>query len=201
MKRNLVIKIMTFAAVALLFTSCAKAPEQDIANAKAAIEAAKAAEANRYVPAEFVAAQDSLNAALTLVENQKSKFALFRKYGEAKTALANVVILADKSKEDAGIRKEEIKNEVQQSLTETQTMVQETKDLLAKAPRGKEGKEALEAIGNDLSVVEASLNEVSTLINNGDYLTAQDKVNAAKDKCTSLKSELEQAIAKKAGKK
>jgi hypothetical protein len=201
MKRNLIIKMMTFAAVALLFTSCAKAPEQDITNAKDSIEAAKAAEANRYVPAEFVAAQDSLNAALTLVENQKSKFALFRNYKEAKTALANVTVLADKAKEDAGIRKEEIKNEVQQSLTETQTLVQETKDLLLKAPRGKEGKEALEAIQSDLTVVEASLNEVSTLINNGDYLTAQDKVNAAKEKCGSLKSELEDAIAKKAGRK
>ncbi len=201
MKRNLVIKMMTFAAVALLFTSCAKAPEQDITSAKDSIEAAKTAEANRYVPAEFVAAQDSLNAALTLVENQKSKFALFRNYKDAKTALANVVVLGDKAKEDAGIRKEEIKNEVQQSLTETQTLVQETKDLLVKAPRGKEGKEALEAIQSDLSVVEASLNEVSTLVNNGDYLTAQDKVNAAKEKCNSLKSELQEAIAKKAGRK
>jgi hypothetical protein len=45
--------------------------------------------------------------------------------------------------------------------------------------------------------VEASLAEVSTLLNNGDFLTALDKAKAARDKATSLKAELEEAIAKK----
>ena len=45
-------------------------------------------------------------------------------------------------------------------------------------------------------MVEASVNEVNTLISNGDYLTAQDKVNASKAKAESIKAELEAAIAK-----
>jgi hypothetical protein len=74
--------------------------------------------------------------------------------------------------------------------------VEEVKDLITKAPRGKEGKAAIEAIQGDLAIVEASLTEVSTLINNGDYLTAQDKVNAAMQKAGDLKLELEEVIAK-----
>ena len=85
---------------------------------------------------------------------------------------------------------------LQQAMADANTLVQEVKDLIAKAPRGKEGKAALEAIQNDLTLVEASLTEASTLVNNGDYLTAQDKVNAAVDKANGLKSELEEAIAK-----
>ena len=65
----------------------------------------------------------------------------------------------------------------------------------------KEGKEALEAIQSDLALFEASLAEVSTLIAGGDYLTALDKVKAAKEKATSLKTELEEAIARKSMKK
>ena len=191
--------IAGLSAIAILATSCAKVPQPEIDAAKAAVEAAKAAEANRYVPAEFNALNDSLNTALTIVEEQKSKFALFRSYKTAKAKLVATTALAETVKTNAGVRKEQVKAEVQQSLTEAMTLVEEVKALILKAPRGKEGKEALEAIQNDLTLVEASLTEVSTLVNNGDYLTAQDKVNAAKDKAASLKMELEEAIAKKAG--
>lgn len=184
-------------AIAILATSCAKVPQPEIDAAKAAVEAAKAAEANRYIPAEFNALNDSLNTALTIVEEQKSKFALFRSYKTAKAKLVATTALAEKVKENAGIRKEQVKAEVQQSMTDAMTLVEEVKALILKAPRGKEGKEALEAIQNDLTLVEASLTEVSTLVNNGDYLTAQDKVNAAKEKAASLKMELEEVIAKK----
>jgi hypothetical protein len=80
-------------------------------------------------------------------------------------------------------------------------LAKEVKELLAAAPKGKEGKEALEAIQGDVVLVESFLAEVSTLINNGDYLTAVDKVKAAGEKAASLKTELEEAIAKKKGRK
>jgi hypothetical protein len=201
MKRNVLMTLVALAGMALLFTSCAKLPEMEMTNAKAAVDAAKAAEADRYVPAEYRAVQDSLNTAMTEVENQKSKFVLFRSYKKVTVKLNNVVALANTVKENAGIRKEEVKNQAQQTLAEATTLVTEVKDLILKAPKGKEGKEALEAISSDLALVEASLAEVSTLINNGDYLTALDKVKAANDKAASLKAELEEAIARKSMKK
>jgi len=198
MKRNLMLSLAAMFAMVIMFSSCAKVPEVEITNAKAAVEAAKAAEADRYVTAEYRALNDSLNVAMTEIETQKSKFALLRSYKKANAMLANVMTLSNTVKENAGIRKEEVKNQAQQSLAEATTLVAEVKDLLTKSPKGKEGKEALEAIQNDLVLVEASLGEVSTLINNGDYLTAVDKVKAANDKAASLKTELEEAIAKKA---
>jgi len=191
--------MLTFAslfALAILFTGCAKLPEVEIANAKAAVEAAKVAEADRYVPAEYQALSDSLNAAMTEIENQKSKFAMFRSYKNVTAKLNNVVVLAEPVKEYALIRKEEVKEEAQQMLAEATTLVSEVNTLIARAPRGKEGKEALEAIKNDLALVEATLAEVSTLIESGDYMTALDKVNAATEKGNSLKMELEEVIAK-----
>ena len=199
--KKVLFTIVAVAGMALLFTSCAKLPEMEMTNAKAAVEAAKAAEADRYVPAEYRAVQDSLNTAMTEVENQKSKFVLFRSYKKVTVKLNNTIALANTVKENAGIRKEEVKNQAQQTLAEATTLVTEVKDLIVKAPKGKEGKEALEAINSDLALVEASLAEVSTLINNGDYLTALDKVKAANDKAASLKAELEEAIAKKSMKK
>lgn len=199
MKKNLFMSLAAMFAMVVMFSSCAKLPEAEIANAKAAVEATKATEADRYVPAEYRALQDSLNVAMTEIETQNSKFALLRSYKKANVMLTNVVTLSNTVKENAAVRKEEVKNQAQQSLAEATTLVAEVKELITKAPKGKEGKEALEAIQNDLALVEASLAEVSTLINNGDYLTAVDKVKAAGEKAASLKAELEEAIAKKPG--
>ena len=195
--KNVLFTIVALAGMAVLFTSCAKLPEMEMTNAKAAVEAAKAAEADRYVPAEYRAVQDSLNTAMTEVENQKSKFVLFRSYKKVTVKLNNVITLAGTVKTNAGIKKEQVKAEAQQTLATATATVAEVKELIAKAPKGKEGKEALEAIQSDLALVEASLAEVSTLINNGDYLTTLDKVKAANDKVNSLKGELQDAIAKK----
>jgi len=200
MKRNILLTIAALAGMTIMFTSCAKLPEAEMASAKAAVEAAKAAEADRYIPAEYRALNDSLNTALTEVENQKSKFVLFRSYKKVTAKLNNVVALGNTVKENAGIRKEEVKNQAQQTLAEATTLVEEVKALILKAPKGKEGKEALEAIQGDLALVEASMAEVATLLNNGDYLTALDKVKAANEKAGGLKAELEEVIAKK-GKK
>lgn len=194
--KNLMKTLFAVAVAAMMFTSCAKAPEAELTNAKAAIEGVKAVEAERYVPAEFKALQDSLNVASLEIENQNAKFALFRSYKKATATLANVVTMADEVKVNAEARKEEVKAEAQQALAEVTTLVTEVKDLMAKAPKGKEGKEALEAIQGDVVLVESFLAEVSTLINNGDYLTALDKVKASAEKAAALKTELEEAIAK-----
>jgi hypothetical protein len=197
MKRNVLLTLVAIVGIALIFTSCAKPPEVEIENAKAAVEAAKAAEADRYVPEEFRALQDSMNVAMTEIENQKSKFGLFRSYKKVTVKLENVATMAKTVEESAGLKKEEVKNEAQQALAEANTLVAEVQELIAKAPRGKEGKAAIEEIQADLALVEASLAEVSTLINNGDYKTALDKVKAATDNANGLKAELETAIAKR----
>ena len=71
----------------LSFQVVEKIPQAEIDATNAAIEAAKTAEAAVYVPAEFAAVQDSLNAIMADITAQKSK--LFKKFG-AKEKLASV---------------------------------------------------------------------------------------------------------------
>jgi len=196
MKKRMLYFLVGIGSIVMLTTSCAKMPQEELDAANAAMEAAKSVEANRYLAADFNAVQDSMNKAMTMIETQKSKFSLFRSYKDAKALLAEVTTMAGKLKEDAIVKKEEVKNEVQTTLTEVKGLVDEVKKLITKAPRGKAGKAALEAIQTDLAGVEATLTEVETLVTNGDYLTASEKVNAAKEKTNSLKTELEEAIAK-----
>jgi Skp family chaperone for outer membrane proteins len=179
-----------------LMAGCAKAPQETVDAAKAAIEAAKAAEADRYLADQFNAAQDSLNAALTEIAAQDSKFALTRNYDRAKALLESAISAAKAAQDGVAAKKEEVKAEAATLLTSAQTAVEETKNLLAKAPRGKEGREVLEQMQTELSGVEGSLAEANNALNSGDFLGARDKAKAAIDKANSLSQELQEAIDK-----
>jgi hypothetical protein len=180
-----------------LLSGCAKAPQETIDAAKAALDAAKTAEADRYLADQFNAAQDSLNAAMTEIEAQGSKFALTRNYDRAKALLESAVAAANAAKDGVAAKKEEVKTEAQNLMTQAQTAVEETKKLLAKAPKGKEGKEVLEQMQAELSGAETALTEATGAMDSGDFLGARDKVKAALDKANALNQELADAISKK----
>lgn len=195
--KKVFLKLFAFSMIALfVMVGCAKAPETELLQVKAGIEAAKAVEADRYTPVEFNALNDSLNVATTEIGVQDSKFILFRSYKKAAATLNSTITLAETVKVNAIAKKEQVKLDAQTCLAETVTLVDEVKSLITKAPKGKDGRIALEQISSDLSLVEASLAEVNTLMGSGDYLTALDKVKAANDKTLSLKEELTNAIGK-----
>lgn len=182
-----------------LVSGCAKAPQEAVDAAKAALETAKQAEADRYLADEFKAAQDSLNAALAEIETQNSKFALTRNYDKAAKLLEAATSLANSANSKVAAKKDEVKAQAEQLMGDLQKGLTDAKALLKKAPKGKEGREALEAIQSELTTVETSLTEVTTLLTNGDFLSAKDKLTAGLQKVQQITDELNQAIAKKRG--
>jgi hypothetical protein len=180
----------------VLATGCAKLPQVELDAATAALDSAKVVEANRYLADEFNALQDSLNSANVEIEAQKSKLFISRNYKAITAKLVNITTSVEGLKVRAEERKIQVRTEVQDTLVVLNELILEDKALLAKAPKGKEGKAALEAIMNDITVLEASVAEINTLITNGDYLTAQDKTNASKAKAEAIKEELTAAIGK-----
>ena len=198
MKNRILLSLITVITVAFM-TSCNKVPQVEIDAATLALSEAKAAGADLYLPDQYNAIQDSMNVAMQIIEAKKSKW--FARYGESVKQLEAIKVKSAEVVQATQVRKEEIKREVEASLTEVTTLLTEDKDLLAKAPRGKEGKEVLDAITSELAVLETTVGEVSAQLASGDLLGAQSKVNAAKEKAMSIKTELENAIAKKAGKK
>jgi hypothetical protein len=202
MKKGL-LKLVTLSILVVTLASCAKIPQADIDAASVAIEAAKKAGADRYVAASFQAAVDAQKSGLAQVEEQNAKFALFRNYDVAKTTLTSVTTLANKAVEETTARKEALKAEVTAAIAELTTTIEADKELLKKAPKGKEGKAAVEAIGQEIAVVETVLTEVSAgLTNNDDILTLSEKVKPAVEKAKAINTELTDVIAKaKGGKK
>lgn len=197
MKKNL-LKLVALVAFVVVFASCAEVPQVEIDAAKAAIEVAKTGGADRYVPATFNAASDSLTAALTETEVQNSKFVLFRNYDHVKALVVSAAEIAKKAEVETVAKKAEVKAEVEAALAEIATSIEASKALVKKAPRGKDAKAALEAINADIAVVETTASEVAASLAAGeDFLTLRDKVTPAKDKANAVKAELEEVVAKK----
>lgn len=201
MGRKIMKKYFVFMAViaaTVLFSSCAKVPQVEIDAATASLEQAKAAQADVYLEAEFLALQDSLNAANTIIEEQKSK--MLGNYKVAKEKLVNVSAQATDLAAKAEVRKEEVKNEVFAAQAEITRLMTENNSWVEIAPKGKEGKEAIEAIKSDLAAISVSAEEINLLLTNDQIMEAQTKANAAKQKATEINTELKTVMEKYASK-
>ncbi|MGV8138713.1 MAG: hypothetical protein AB2L20_26210 [Mangrovibacterium sp.] len=193
MKKSLMFVVMAL-SVAVLFSSCGKVPQAEIDAAFAALDSAKMAGADVYLAEDFAALQDSMKAITESVEAQKSKF--FASYGDIKEKLATVNQLAVAAVAKTEARKEEVKQEIATLQSEVTTLQTQNNELVAKAPKGKEGKAALEAIKADIALIDTTMGEVGTQSAAGDLMGALDKAKAAKEKAVAINTELNDVIAK-----
>jgi len=179
---------------ALLFTSCAKLPQEEIDAANAAIAEAQTAGADVYVSESFVALQDSMNAVMEAVEVQNSKF--FKNFTAEKEGLANVTALAQNVRQQSETRKEELKQEITNTIAEIKTLLEANNQLITEAPKGKEGTAAIEAIKAELAAIETSVSEATASLEQGELMASLDKARAAKEKASAINAELQEVIAK-----
>jgi len=169
-------------------------PQAEIDAANAAIEQATTAGADVYVHENFVALQDSMNTVMVSIESQKSKF--IKNYSSSVEQLAGVTQFAGEVEQQAEIRKEELKVEIQSTIAEVKALIESNRQLILDAPKGKEGSSALMAIKGEVDAVETSINETSTLFGTGDYMASLGKAIASKEKAAAINAELTEVIAK-----
>ncbi len=193
MKNKILMGLAAIAMVAIL-SSCGKVPQAEIDAVNAAIDSAAKVEAATYVPAELAAVQDSMKAIMADVEVQKSK--LFKKFGPAKMKLEALLVQSQGVAANAVTKKEEVKKEVETTMTDIKALIEENAKLIKKAPRGKEGAAVLAQIKTEMTTIDASVVEAQTIYDSGAYMDALNKIKAAKERATGINTELKDAIAK-----
>ena len=175
---------------ALFLVGCGdEVPQQAIDDAKAALDAAKAAQADQYVPDQYNTASNQLNAALAQVEEQKE--AMFSDFEEATNLLVSAKNAADEAASAVPAKKEEVKQGTESLLAQIPGEVKKTRTLWRKAPRGKESYAALKLIKEDINATESSVSEVNAALEAGDLLGAQAKAQSILSKLASIQSELQ----------
>lgn len=192
-------KAGVFLSTLVFIAGCAKVPQEAIESATVMIEDAQMQEADIFAPDLFAAAQDSFNAAQTEIDLQNGKFALTRSYDEAEHLLASASELARQATETGIVRKQEMRTETENLLTEARETAADAKTLLAKAPRGKEGRIALVAIGTDVDSLGGMFTQVEELLAQGNVKAANEQVHVALQRAQGLTQELQQAIDKTTG--
>lgn len=160
------------------FSGCAKAPDQELAAAKAAIKAAQDAEADKYMPNNFQNIQNALSSAEAEIKLQNSAFVLSRNYGKAKQLLQNATDLATQVTSEAPGAKADMKAQIEEGLTSAQKMAKETRVDIRKAPRSK-GKQVLAQMTVDLDAAESALAQAAADFAAGNILDARKKLSDA----------------------
>ena len=189
-----------FVSAAILLVSCAEPPSQPLEAAQKGIEATRTAGAEDYAKEEFAKLEEELRQAKEEIVKQEGALSIFRSYSKADEMLKRV---ADESKQveaRAVAKKEEAKKTAQTTENEAKAVLASARELLAKAPVGKE-RAAVQSIKSDLSGIETGLGEVHQLIEKGDYLGAEAKAKALKDKASAVSAEIQKAIEKAKGRK
>ncbi len=197
-------KMMFLFGIALILVSmngCSKPPQADIDGAKAAIDAARSADAGTYAPNSLRAAEDAQAQLEAELKAQEDKFSLFRSYKKASELAAVAKAAGEKAQADAKAGKEQKKNEAQTAISEAKTMLEEAKTDLASAPTGKGTQPDPAAMKADLDGVAATIAEAESAFNAEKYTDAKAKADSAKQTIQNVKSSIEQAKAAKAAAK
>ncbi len=190
--------LLALALIGLI--ACAKPPQKEIDAAKAALNAAKQAEADIYAPESLKAAKDKESQLDTELANQQNKF--FKSYKVAAQLCTELKSLAEKAKADAVAGKEKTKTEAQELITAAETAITTATEDLKKAPKGKGSQADLAAMQGDLDAATAALNEAKELMNTEKYLDAKAKAESAKTQAEGVSTAVQNAIEmKKGGKK
>lgn len=195
-------KLLTVLVAAALVSSlaaCAKAPQEEMTATKASVEAAAAEGAAKYVAEDNKKVNDEYAAALDEIKVQEGKW--FKNYDKAKQLLAQAKTDAEALKAKTAQVKIELKAAADAALAEATTAVATAKAKLETAPKGKGSAADIEAMKADVAGMEAELATVQPLIDQGEFVAAAEKAVSIKDRAAAVSTQIDEAAAKKAGKK
>jgi hypothetical protein len=184
----------------MVMTGCAQPPTEQLDAASKALESARAAGAAEYAKEDFAKLEQQFTLAKDELAKQEKVMSIFRSYSDANKMLIQVVEAGDQIAAKAAQNKEAAKTAALNMEKEAQLMVASAKELMGKAPSGKD-RTAVEAMNQELAGLATSLNTVHELIQKGDYLGAEIQAKALKEKAAAVSAEIQSAIEKTKGKK
>lgn len=188
--KSTLILLGAFVALTLL-PSCSK-PQQEIDEAKAAVEAAGTAGASIYSAAEWARLNKHLAAALAKVHAQAKK--PVKDYGTCKALLGQVLADAEALAASLPELKQRAKNRATEAMAKAEAAVEEAGGLLERAPISENVQLVIDSSKTSLFALEEALGQAQEAIAIGDYFGALDLSKAIRDDAIDLSDELRLVI-------
>jgi hypothetical protein len=164
-----------------IFSSCAKPPVQELAQAEKAIEEAKQKEADLYAQDLFLKAQDSLKKAKDLVTSKK--------YDEAKKAAEEAANFAKQAIPLVEQNKAKMKAESEQMVQDVQIALEELRAHVAKSGKRMAPNEA-KRVNEIIKKWETDLTSIKDMIQGQKVQQASDQLKAMKENILKQKEHL-----------
>ncbi len=161
-------------AAALLCFACAEPPNKEMDQAQGAIDAARAAGAERYATTEYTAATEALknaNAAVTV--------------GDYRLALNHALESREQAQNaarGAADAKARIRGEVEHGITEITALIAQARVRLTAAERARVARRLLQQPRADLTAAEGALQKAGEAVAAEDYLAARDTLNGVRER-------------------
>lgn len=176
---------------ALLCFACAAPPNKEMDQAQGAIDAARAAGADRYATTEYAAATDAL-------KNSNDAVAV----GDYRLALNHALESrehAQNAARGAADAKARVRGEVEHSITEITALVAQARNRLTAAERARVSRRLLQQPRADLAAAEAALQEAGEAVAGEDYLAARETLDGVKERVDTTLAAIDATMAPRAG--
>jgi len=177
-----IIAVLILMVSITIFSSCAKPPTEELAQAEKAIGEAKQKEADLYAQDLFLKAQDSLKKAKDLV--------VAKKYDEAKKAAEEAANFAKQAIPLVGQNKAKVKAESEQQVQDVQKALEELRAAhVAKSGKLMAPNEA-KSVNEMIKKWETDLASVKEMIQGQKFQQASDQLKKMKENILKQKERL-----------
>lgn len=173
-------------ALVLLLTACGTPPHKEIDQAQGAIDAARAAGADRYAPEEFTAATKSLALANEAVNQRDYRLALSHALDSREHA-QTAARLATETHGRLGA-------EVERSKTEVTALIAQANGRLTTAERTRVSRRVVADARQALAAAKADVQKADAAVQKQDFAGAQAALAAAKQRMSQVIIRLDNAL-------
>ena len=168
---------------AVLLVACGDPPNKEMDQAQGAIDAARAAGADRYASTEYTAATDALKRAQDAVAQ--------RDYRQALNEALDSREHAQNAAREAADTRAQLRGEVERDMAQIAALIAEANTRLAAAARTRIPRRTLETSRRELAAVDDSVQKAGAAMKADDYIAAKADLQGVKEKIEQAMKALE----------
>ena len=180
-------RAITCVAALLLSAACGAPPNKEMDQAQGAIDAARAAGADRYATTEYAAATDALKNANDAVAVGDYRLALNYALDSREHA--------QNAARGAADTKARVRGEVERGITEITALIAQARLRLAAAERARVTRRLLQQPRAELAAAEAALQKTGEAVGAEDYLAARETLNGVKERVDAALTAINETMA------
>jgi hypothetical protein len=164
------------AIIALAFTACGDPPNKEMDQAQGAIDAARAAGADRYAADEYKAATDALKQSQDAVAQRDYRQALNQALDSREHAQNAARAAAD--------TKALVRGDVERDMAQIAALIADANTRVAAATRARAPRRVLDGPRQELAAVDESVQKAGEAIKADDYLSAKAALQGVQARIT-----------------